>query len=118
MACIDGASGQEIAFTNQRRIAANAGFTFIPYPDVTVKGGLRLFIPLSFSFERLTLSLAALAFGFIRLVFLPDTPGCGFNLCFGTQFKRVDSAMFRTAPDNIAVSRMKPFPANFALTAR
>lgn len=87
MACIDGASGQEIAFTNQRRIAANAGFTFIPYPDVTVKGGLRLFIPLSFSFERLTLSLAALAFGFIRLVFLFDTPGCGFNLSLARSFR-------------------------------
>lgn len=118
MACIDGASGQEVAFTNQRRIAANAGFTFIPYPDVTVKSGLRLFIPLSFSFERLKLSLAALAFGFIRLVFLLDTPGCGFNLFFGTQFQSVDSAMFRTTPDNVAISRMKPFAANFALTAR
>lgn len=51
-----------------------------------------------------------LAFGFIRLVFIPDTPG--------TQFQRVDSAMFRTAPDNVAVSRRKPFPANFAFTAR
>ncbi len=50
------------------------------------------------------------AFGFIRLVFIPDTPG--------TQFQRVDSAMFRTAPDNVAVSRRKPFPANFAFTAR
>lgn len=40
----------------------------------------------------------------------PDTPG--------TQFQRVDSAMFRTAPDNVAVSRRKPFPANFAFTAR
>lgn len=61
----------------------------------------------------LTLSKHAtvrLAFGFIRLVFIPDTPG--------TQFQRVDSAMFRTAPDNVAVSRRKPFPANFVFTAR
>ncbi|EHL54250.1 hypothetical protein SEEM710_03377, partial [Salmonella enterica subsp. enterica serovar Montevideo str. ATCC BAA710] len=49
-------------------------------------------------------------FGFIRLVFIPDTPG--------TQFQSVDSAMFRTTPDNVAISRMKPFAANFALTAR
>ncbi|GAS25764.1 hypothetical protein NGUA29_03962 [Salmonella enterica] len=68
----------------------------------------------------LTLSKHAtvrLAFGFIRLVFTSDTPGCGFTLFFGTQFQRVDSTMFRTAPDNVAVSRRKPFPTNFAFTA-
>ncbi|EBM4147650.1 hypothetical protein DZC04_18760 [Salmonella enterica] len=37
MACIDGASGQEVAFTNQRRIAANAGFRLVPFCEVNLK---------------------------------------------------------------------------------